>query len=158
MKASLQGKDNTIRKLRVKISQLKETRSEADRTLDFKALDFQITKLTEKAQIIEKRKCVTIDSVKPKVLSPGVNCYTEASESKPRSNIKNNMILPAKSVNKKKVEDHPRKRLYEKGNLHANVVRIRADLDSIPASLDVDPFNATLREAEAKCVVEFNQA
>ncbi|GKD09462.1 reverse transcriptase domain, reverse transcriptase zinc-binding domain protein [Tanacetum coccineum] len=110
------------------------------------------------AQIIEKRKCVTIDSVKPKVLSPGVNCYTEASESKPRSNIKNNMILPAKSVNKKKVEDHPRKRLYEKGNLHANVVRIRADLDSIPASLDVDPFNATLREAEAKCVVEFNQA
>ncbi|GKA67000.1 hypothetical protein Tco_0766808 [Tanacetum coccineum] len=51
-----------------------------------------------------------------------------------------------------------RKLLYEKGNLHANVVRIRADLDSIQASLDVDPFNATLREAEAKCVVEFNQA
>ncbi|GJX99397.1 retrovirus-related pol polyprotein from transposon TNT 1-94 [Tanacetum coccineum] len=51
-----------------------------------------------------------------------------------------------------------RKLLYEKGNLNANVVRIRADLDSIQASLDVDPFNATLREAEAKCVVEFNQA
>ncbi|GJV19619.1 hypothetical protein Tco_1368639 [Tanacetum coccineum] len=41
MKASLQGKDNTIRKLKVQISQLKETRSEADRTLDFRALDFQ---------------------------------------------------------------------------------------------------------------------
>ncbi|GKD96949.1 hypothetical protein Tco_1380846 [Tanacetum coccineum] len=31
MKASLQGKDNTIKKLKVKISQLMETRSEADR-------------------------------------------------------------------------------------------------------------------------------
>ncbi|GJU87296.1 hypothetical protein Tco_1294842 [Tanacetum coccineum] len=40
MKASLQGKDNTISKLRVKISQLKETRSEADRTPYFRALDF----------------------------------------------------------------------------------------------------------------------
>nr|GEW95570.1 hypothetical protein [Tanacetum cinerariifolium] len=40
MKASIQGKDNAIKKLRMKISQLKETRSEADRTLDFRALDF----------------------------------------------------------------------------------------------------------------------
>nr|GEY56731.1 putative reverse transcriptase domain-containing protein [Tanacetum cinerariifolium] len=37
MKESLQGKDNTIRKLRVKISQMNERRSEADHTLDFKA-------------------------------------------------------------------------------------------------------------------------
>ncbi|GJX07648.1 hypothetical protein Tco_0949880 [Tanacetum coccineum] len=40
MKASIQGKDNAIKKLRMQISQLKETRSEADRTLDFRALDF----------------------------------------------------------------------------------------------------------------------
>ncbi|GJZ35173.1 retrovirus-related pol polyprotein from transposon TNT 1-94 [Tanacetum coccineum] len=40
MKASLQGKDNTIKKLKMQISQLKETRSETDRTLDFRALDF----------------------------------------------------------------------------------------------------------------------
>ncbi|GJZ20296.1 hypothetical protein Tco_0556886 [Tanacetum coccineum] len=40
MKASIQGKDNAIKKLRMQISQLKETSSEADRTLDFKALDF----------------------------------------------------------------------------------------------------------------------
>ncbi|GJW88929.1 integrase, catalytic region, zinc finger, CCHC-type containing protein [Tanacetum coccineum] len=97
MKASLQGKDNTIRKLKVQISQLKETRSEADRTLDFRALDFQIPELTKKssffknkmsllgqkmqqltenenlkAQIIEKMKRVTMDSVKPKVLAPGM--------------------------------------------------------------------------------------
>ncbi|GJY64915.1 hypothetical protein Tco_0466375 [Tanacetum coccineum] len=48
MKASLQGKDNIIQKLKMQISQLKETRSELDRTLDFKARDFQISQLTEK--------------------------------------------------------------------------------------------------------------
>ncbi|GJR20497.1 integrase, catalytic region, zinc finger, CCHC-type containing protein [Tanacetum coccineum] len=37
-----------------------------------------------------------------------VNSSTEASGSKPRSNTKNNRILPAKSDNKKKIEDHPR--------------------------------------------------
>ncbi|GJW78274.1 retrovirus-related pol polyprotein from transposon TNT 1-94 [Tanacetum coccineum] len=37
-----------------------------------------------------------------------VNSFTEASGSKPRSNTKNNKILPAKSDNKKKVEAHPR--------------------------------------------------
>ncbi|GJU03000.1 hypothetical protein Tco_1113338 [Tanacetum coccineum] len=40
MKASIQGKDNAIKKLRTQISQLKETRSEADRTPDFRTLDF----------------------------------------------------------------------------------------------------------------------
>ncbi|GKA82695.1 retrovirus-related pol polyprotein from transposon TNT 1-94 [Tanacetum coccineum] len=40
MKASLQGKDNVIQKLKMQISQLKETRSELDRTLDFRARDF----------------------------------------------------------------------------------------------------------------------
>ncbi|GJX73371.1 hypothetical protein Tco_0311966 [Tanacetum coccineum] len=110
------------KKLRMQISQLKGTRSEADRTLDFRALDFQITQLTEivtihqeqnelfraenakikqhykelydsikitrakhikqtttlltenenlKAQIHENLKCITMDSVKPKVLAHG---------------------------------------------------------------------------------------
>ncbi|GJU06684.1 hypothetical protein Tco_1123114 [Tanacetum coccineum] len=40
MKDSLQGKDNAIRKLKEKISQMNERRSEADHILDFKALDF----------------------------------------------------------------------------------------------------------------------
>ncbi|GKF91904.1 hypothetical protein Tco_0275605, partial [Tanacetum coccineum] len=40
--------------------------------------------------------------------STGVNTSTEASESKPRSNTKKNRIMPAKTENKKKVEDHPR--------------------------------------------------
>ncbi|GKE50934.1 hypothetical protein Tco_1486090, partial [Tanacetum coccineum] len=287
MKASIQGKDNAIKKLRMQISQLKETRSEAGRTLDFRALDFQLTQLTDKvtilqeqnelfraenakikqhykelydsikitcakhieqttslltenknlkAQIHENLKCITMDSIKPRVLatsryaidvepipprnrnnrevhldylkhlkesvetlreiveeakverpldsslafaylytkhsqelleyvigtcpkdfnqrdknhaatpltrkkhvnfedkcetsnsnthkrveqlniqktnvpippSTGVNCCTDASRSQPRSNIKKNRILPAKSVNKKQVEENPK--------------------------------------------------
>nr|GEX04715.1 ribonuclease H-like domain-containing protein [Tanacetum cinerariifolium] len=37
-----------------------------------------------------------------------VNSCTDASGSKPRSNTKKNRISPAKSVNKKKVKEHPR--------------------------------------------------
>ncbi|GJY04158.1 retrovirus-related pol polyprotein from transposon TNT 1-94 [Tanacetum coccineum] len=246
MKASHQGKDNVINKLKTQISNLQETRSEADRTLDFRALDFQITQLTEKVTVLQeqnelfraenakikqhyrelydsikitrakhieqtislttenenltaqmqtKMKIVTKDHVKPIVLalgkyaidvepitprnrnnrevhldylrhlkesvetlreiveeakverpldrkkqvtfeeqcdtsnsnthihvgqlntqqtnvpvppSTGVNCCTNASGSQPRSNTKKNKISPAKGVNKKKVEEHPR--------------------------------------------------
>ncbi|GJY03755.1 retrovirus-related pol polyprotein from transposon TNT 1-94 [Tanacetum coccineum] len=44
----------------------------------------------------------------PVILSTGVNSCTDASGSQPRSNTKKNRISPAKSVNKKKVEEHPR--------------------------------------------------
>ncbi|GJR89306.1 retrovirus-related pol polyprotein from transposon TNT 1-94 [Tanacetum coccineum] len=264
IKASIQGKDNAIKKLRMQTSQLNETRSEADRTLDFRTLDFQITQLTKKINVLQeqnelfraengkikqhykelydsikiirakhldqttalltkneslkvqiqnKLSCVNKDHVKPKVLAPGkyaidvepisphnrnnrvvhlvylkhlkesvetlreiieeakveilldsslasacsytkhykelleyvigtcpkalnirdnkhastslpkkkqvtfeeqcalskrVNSCTDASISQPRSNTKKNRILPAKSVNMKKVEEHPR--------------------------------------------------
>ncbi|GJY70612.1 retrovirus-related pol polyprotein from transposon TNT 1-94 [Tanacetum coccineum] len=55
MKASIQGKDNAIKKLRMQISQLNETRSEADRTLDFRTLDFQITQLTKKINVLQEQ-------------------------------------------------------------------------------------------------------
>ncbi|GJR45629.1 hypothetical protein Tco_1313732 [Tanacetum coccineum] len=55
MKASIQGKDNAIKKLRMQISQLNETRSEADRTRDFRTLDFQITQLTEKINVLQEQ-------------------------------------------------------------------------------------------------------
>ncbi|GJW66845.1 retrovirus-related pol polyprotein from transposon TNT 1-94 [Tanacetum coccineum] len=42
------------------------------------------------------------------VVPAGVNSCTDASGSQPRSNTKKNRILPAKSVNMKKVEEHPR--------------------------------------------------
>ncbi|GJT75570.1 retrovirus-related pol polyprotein from transposon TNT 1-94 [Tanacetum coccineum] len=228
MKASIQGKDNTIKKLRTQISQLKETRSEANRTLDFRTLYFQITQLTKKvivlqeqnklfraenekvkqnykelydsikimhakhieqttalltknenlkAQIHENLKCNTMKSVKSRVLIPSryaidvepipphnrnnrevylhylkhlkesvetlreiveeakverpldrsivsacLNCCTNASTSQPRSNTRKNRISPAKGVNKKKVEEHPR---TNKSNL-----RTTNDVDS----------------------------
>nr|GFB69864.1 hypothetical protein [Tanacetum cinerariifolium] len=50
------------------------------------------------------------------------------------------------------------KLLYEKGDLHANVNRLRNDLDAIQTSLDTGPFNVALREKEATCIVEFNNA
>ncbi|GKA41288.1 hypothetical protein Tco_0733881 [Tanacetum coccineum] len=55
MKASLQGKDNVIQRLKMQISQLKETHSELDRTLDFRALDFQISQLTEKVNVLQEQ-------------------------------------------------------------------------------------------------------
>ncbi|GJX01247.1 hypothetical protein Tco_0185160 [Tanacetum coccineum] len=55
MKASIQGKDNAIKKLRMQISQLKETRSEAECTLDFRALDFLITQLTKKVTVLQEQ-------------------------------------------------------------------------------------------------------
>ncbi|GKC40745.1 hypothetical protein Tco_1053129 [Tanacetum coccineum] len=55
MKASIQGKDNAIKKLRMQISLLKKTRSDADHTLDFRALDFQITQLTEKVNVLQEQ-------------------------------------------------------------------------------------------------------
>ncbi|GJY65312.1 retrovirus-related pol polyprotein from transposon TNT 1-94 [Tanacetum coccineum] len=194
---------------------MKETRSEADRTLDFRTLDFQITQLTKKVSVLHKQneifraenekvkhhykelydsikitrakyieqitalltenenlkaqkhenlKCNTMESIKPRVLTPGryaidveqippqnrnnrevhlyylkhlkesvetlreiveeakntqknnvpvppstgVKCCTKASGSQPKSNTKKNKISPAKGVNKKKVEEHPR--------------------------------------------------
>ncbi|GJR28999.1 retrovirus-related pol polyprotein from transposon TNT 1-94 [Tanacetum coccineum] len=67
MKASLQGKDNVIQKLKMEISQLKETRSELDRTLDFRARDFQISQLTEKVNgLLEQNELFRAENAKIK--------------------------------------------------------------------------------------------
>ncbi|GJS24444.1 hypothetical protein Tco_0453076, partial [Tanacetum coccineum] len=243
MKASIQGKDNAIKKLRMQISQLNETCSEAEKINVLqeqnelfrvengkikqhykelydsikitcaKHLEETTALLTEneslKVQIQNKLSCVNKDQVKPKVLTPrkyaidvepipprnrnnrevhlvylkhlkesvetlreiveeakaerpldrslasacrytkhsqelleyvigtcpkalntnthkpveqlnyqktnvpvtpstGVNSCTDASRSQPRGNTKKNKILSAKSVNMKKVEEHPR--------------------------------------------------
>nr|GEW49664.1 hypothetical protein [Tanacetum cinerariifolium] len=47
MQASLQGKDNVIRQLNKKLSQLQVTRSDTDRTLQVQTTDSHITKLTD---------------------------------------------------------------------------------------------------------------
>ncbi|GJR90713.1 hypothetical protein Tco_0214724 [Tanacetum coccineum] len=80
------------------------------------------TPLNRKKQVTFKETCGTSNDntqkhVKPLkeqntnvlvIPSTGVISSTEASGSKPKRNTKNNRILPAKSDNKKKVEDHPR--------------------------------------------------
>ncbi|GJV64374.1 retrovirus-related pol polyprotein from transposon TNT 1-94 [Tanacetum coccineum] len=99
IKASLQGKDNTIMKLKVQISQLKETQKvtvlqeqnklfraenatikqhykelyDSIKIMRAQTIENTATLLAEnenlKAQIVEKMKCVTMDSIKPKVLT-----------------------------------------------------------------------------------------
>ncbi|GJX71433.1 retrovirus-related pol polyprotein from transposon TNT 1-94 [Tanacetum coccineum] len=86
MKASIQGKDNAIKKLRMQISQLKEPIVKA-----------------ENGKIKQHYK-EFYDSIK----ITRVNTCTDASRSQPRSYTKKNRILPAESVNMKKVEEHPR--------------------------------------------------
>ncbi|GJU44603.1 retrovirus-related pol polyprotein from transposon TNT 1-94 [Tanacetum coccineum] len=99
MKASIQGKDNAIKKLRMQISQLNETRSEAGQQNELfmaengkikrhykelynsikithaKHLEETTALLTNneslKVQIHNKLSCVNKDHVKPKVLAPG---------------------------------------------------------------------------------------
>ncbi|GJY21338.1 hypothetical protein Tco_0393904 [Tanacetum coccineum] len=51
-----------------------------------------------------------------------------------------------------------RKLMYEKGNLHDNVIRLRAELDRLQTALDMDPSNVRLREDEAGAVLAFNEA
>ncbi|GJT74320.1 retrovirus-related pol polyprotein from transposon TNT 1-94 [Tanacetum coccineum] len=80
------------------------------------------TPLTKKKQVTFEDQCETsnsnphkhveqLNTRKTNVLVPpstGVNSCTNASGSQPRSNTKKNRILSAKSVNKKKVEEHLR--------------------------------------------------
>ncbi|GKA28074.1 retrovirus-related pol polyprotein from transposon TNT 1-94 [Tanacetum coccineum] len=80
------------------------------------------TSLPKKKQVTFEEQCAMsksnthkpvkqLNCQKTNVLVPpstGVNSCTDASGSQPRSNTKKNRILPAKSVNMKKVEEHPR--------------------------------------------------
>nr|GEU82831.1 retrotransposon protein, putative, unclassified [Tanacetum cinerariifolium] len=91
---------------------------------DFNKRDnnYASTPLTRNAQVTFEDQCVTSnnDTHKhveqlniqktngPVIPSTRLNSCTDASRSKPRSNTKKNRISPARSVNKKKVEEHPR--------------------------------------------------
>ncbi|GJT49276.1 retrovirus-related pol polyprotein from transposon TNT 1-94 [Tanacetum coccineum] len=80
------------------------------------------TPLTRKKQVTFEDQCETSNNNThkhveklniqktnvPVIPSTGVNSCTDTSGSKPMSNTKKNRISPAKSVNKKKVEEHPR--------------------------------------------------
>nr|GEY95170.1 hypothetical protein [Tanacetum cinerariifolium] len=51
-----------------------------------------------------------------------------------------------------------RKLMFDKGNLHANVTRLRGELDKVQTDLDCDPSNFSLRDKEAMTVADFNEA
>ncbi|GJS02428.1 zinc knuckle CX2CX4HX4C containing protein [Tanacetum coccineum] len=51
-----------------------------------------------------------------------------------------------------------RKLLYDHGNLHENVKRLRHELDTVQHDLDLDLFNSNLRDEEAAYVQVFNEA
>ncbi|GKC22708.1 retrovirus-related pol polyprotein from transposon TNT 1-94 [Tanacetum coccineum] len=55
MKEQLQGKNNTIRKLKEQISHMNKRHSEADRTLDFKALDSHNIELIEHVTVLQEQ-------------------------------------------------------------------------------------------------------
>ncbi|GJU16817.1 hypothetical protein Tco_1144783 [Tanacetum coccineum] len=63
--------------------------------------------------------------------------------------------IPTKLKNLKKPL---RKLLYEKGNLHNNVNKLRDDLDCVQTRLDNDPFNEAIRQEEATVLAAFNDA
>nr|GEW31844.1 hypothetical protein [Tanacetum cinerariifolium] len=50
------------------------------------------------------------------------------------------------------------KMLYDHGNIHENVDRLRVELDKVQRDLDLDPFNNDLRDEEAGYVQAFNEA
>ncbi|GJT15782.1 hypothetical protein Tco_0874488 [Tanacetum coccineum] len=67
MKEQIQGNNNTIKKLKEQISHINKRRSEADSTLDFKALDSHNIELTEHVTIIqEQNKCFKAKNEKVK--------------------------------------------------------------------------------------------
>nr|GEW16993.1 hypothetical protein [Tanacetum cinerariifolium] len=51
-----------------------------------------------------------------------------------------------------------RKLLYDHGNFHDNVDRLRMELDKVQTNLDQDPFNVELREEEASYVQAYNKS
>ncbi|GJU56107.1 hypothetical protein Tco_1229821 [Tanacetum coccineum] len=99
-KLEIQSRGNTIHELKEKISRLTEKNSDADPTLDLKALVSQNKDLTvklnalhdlneryraenEKAQLKYNSKCVTIPDSKPKVLAPGRYPIDDAKVERP---------------------------------------------------------------------------
>nr|GEU30618.1 hypothetical protein [Tanacetum cinerariifolium] len=67
------------------------------------------------------------------------------------------LYIPTLAKKLKNLKKPLRKLLYDKGNVHANVNKLRTNLDDIQTALDADPFNVVLRKREATCVIEINE-
>ncbi|GJX62460.1 hypothetical protein Tco_0295360 [Tanacetum coccineum] len=156
LKEQLQGRGNTIRELKAKISRLQKKHSEADPILDFKALDSLNKDLNAKAQLKGKIKCVTMpDLMKPKVLAPGVKDATATSGSKPMSNTKKDRTLPAKS-DTKKVEEHSRNNkssVKQKNRVDSSISYKRTVINSNSNSICKTCNKCLMSFNHDKCVV-----
>ncbi|KAJ0431881.1 putative RNA-directed DNA polymerase [Helianthus annuus] len=51
-----------------------------------------------------------------------------------------------------------RKLLYQQGNLHEKVIRLRKELDDIQQLVDANPLDVTLRDTAAKCLRDYQVA
>ncbi|GJX54974.1 integrase, catalytic region, zinc finger, CCHC-type containing protein [Tanacetum coccineum] len=112
----IQEKDSVIRNLKVETRKVSTNITrilyESIRYAVLTTSGKESTMLNEikslKAQL-RRKSLVSLVTMSNKVLgASALNTSTEASRSKPRSNTKKNRILPDKTENKKKVEDHPR--------------------------------------------------
>ncbi|GJU25121.1 hypothetical protein Tco_1163742 [Tanacetum coccineum] len=119
--AQLQNHRNTIHKLKAQISHLKANKTDVTGTLLPQPLENKHVTFAEPLETLNHStsKPVQHPEVKksnvPINSSTEVNSDTKASRSKPRRNIKNDRTSTAKSVPKKKVEDHIRN---TKSDLH----------------------------------------
>ncbi|GJU18399.1 hypothetical protein Tco_1146365 [Tanacetum coccineum] len=82
--------------------------------------------------------------------STGVNFFTDTSGSQPRSNTKKNRISPAKGVNKKKVEEHPR---TNKSNLRTTN---RVDSSSSSKRTVINSNSDSVCQTCNKCLISAN--
>ncbi|GJU60294.1 retrovirus-related pol polyprotein from transposon TNT 1-94 [Tanacetum coccineum] len=90
--------------------------------------------------------------------STGLNSSTEASGSKPGSNTKHNRILPAKSDNKKKVEDHPRNNkshLKQKNRVDSSISSKRIIINSNSKSVCKTCNKCLIYGNHDKCVMKY---
>ncbi|GJZ63900.1 retrovirus-related pol polyprotein from transposon TNT 1-94 [Tanacetum coccineum] len=91
----------------------KENKATSTLLIRKKQVTFNVTCITStnNTQKHAVQQKVQLSNV-PVIPSTGVGSSTDASGSKPKSNTKINRSLPAKSENKKKVEDHPKINKY----------------------------------------------
>ncbi|GKE99281.1 hypothetical protein Tco_0022632, partial [Tanacetum coccineum] len=85
--------------------------------------------------------------------STGVSSSTGASESKPKSNTKHNRILPAKSVNKKEVEEHLRtiKSVWTKVNRVDSSISSKCVVWKAKGKLSANGLNKAKQVWKATC-------
>ncbi|GJZ93511.1 retrovirus-related pol polyprotein from transposon TNT 1-94 [Tanacetum coccineum] len=89
----------------------------------------------------------------------GVNSCNDASGSKPRSNTKKNRISLAKSVNKKKVEEHPRtnQSSLKKLNRIDSSISFKRAYKAVPASIPTPTKNQAIDASMQSAIAYANQ-